>query len=214
MDLTQIIIEKYNSGKTQKQIATELNISQTGVSLILRKNKIETRVGKKIKYKINVDFFKNITTEKQAYFLGLLYENSNLESFNFLSSIIIRAFEIDLLFNNVSSYQSTGIQQAQKSITRPWIRVKNDIDNDLYWQYWLDNYTWNGVLVLSTVDLYTSNPTEIYKTRNIKTMSGLSIEIIPLKIKYLKELMETFTEIQSATDRKSTRLNSSHNRSE
>ena len=42
-------------------------------------------------------------------------------------------------------------------------------------------------------------PTEIYKTRNITTMSGLSIEIIPLKIKYLKELMETFTEIQSAT---------------
>jgi hypothetical protein len=42
-------------------------------------------------------------------------------------------------------------------------------------------------------------PTEIYKTRNITTMSGLSIEIIPLKIKYLKELMETFTGIQSAT---------------
>jgi hypothetical protein len=41
-------------------------------------------------------------------------------------------------------------------------------------------------------------PTEIYKTRKISTMDGLEIEIIPLKIKYLKELMEVFTKIQSA----------------
>jgi hypothetical protein len=41
-------------------------------------------------------------------------------------------------------------------------------------------------------------PTEIYKTRKISTIDGLEIEIIPLKIKYLKELMEIFTSIQSA----------------
>jgi hypothetical protein len=41
-------------------------------------------------------------------------------------------------------------------------------------------------------------PTEIYKTRKISTMDGLEIEIIPLKIKYLKELMETFTNIKDA----------------
>jgi hypothetical protein len=40
-------------------------------------------------------------------------------------------------------------------------------------------------------------PTEIYKTRKINTIDGQEIEIIPLKIKYLKELMETFTKIQS-----------------
>jgi hypothetical protein len=47
-------------------------------------------------------------------------------------------------------------------------------------------------------------PTEIYKTRNISTMTGLEIEIIPLKIKYLKELMETFTGIQSASSESET----------
>jgi hypothetical protein len=41
-------------------------------------------------------------------------------------------------------------------------------------------------------------PTEIYKTRKISTIDGLEIEIIPLKIKYLKELMEAFTSIQNA----------------
>jgi hypothetical protein len=41
-------------------------------------------------------------------------------------------------------------------------------------------------------------PTEIYKTRNISTIDGFEIEIIPLKIKYLKELMHTFALIQGA----------------
>ena len=41
-------------------------------------------------------------------------------------------------------------------------------------------------------------PTEIYKTRSVSTIDGLKIEIIPIKIKYLKELMKTFTGIQDA----------------
>lgn len=69
-----------------------------------------------------------------------------------------------MLFNNISYYQSNNIQLIQKSITRPWTRVKNDGVVDLDWQYWLDNYNWKGLLVLSTIDLYGSSPTEIYKT--------------------------------------------------
>lgn len=38
-------------------------------------------------------------------------------------------------------------------------------------------------------------PTEIYKTRYIKTLDGIEIEIIPLKIKYLKELLKSFEDI-------------------
>lgn len=41
-------------------------------------------------------------------------------------------------------------------------------------------------------------PTEIYKIKKIYTIDGKEIEIIPLKIKYLKELMETFAKIQDA----------------
>jgi len=47
-------------------------------------------------------------------------------------------------------------------------------------------------------------PTEIYKTRKIKTIDGLEIEIIPLKIKYVKELMEKFADIQFATNESET----------
>jgi hypothetical protein len=110
------------------------------------------------------------------------------ESLNFSSYLGSINLTGSALFNNVSSYQSTGIQQAQKSINRPWIRVKNDIDNDLNWQYWLDNYTWNGVLVLSTVDLYTSNPTEIYKTYTgtnriiVDDNQGMSFDSVKIKV--------------------------------
>ena len=92
------------------------------------------------------------------------------------------------LFNNVSYYQSTGIQKIQKAINRPWIRVKNDIENDLNWQYWLDNYTWNGVLVLSTIDLYSSNPVEIYKTYIgtnkiiVDDSQGMSFDSVKIKV--------------------------------
>ena len=93
-----------------------------------------------------------------------------------------------VLFNNISYYQSTGIQKIQKSINRPWSRVKNDGTNNLNWQYWLDSYTWNGVLVLSTVDLYGSNPVEIYKTYIgtnkiiIDDNQGMSLDSVKIKV--------------------------------
>lgn len=47
-------------------------------------------------------------------------------------------------------------------------------------------------------------PTEIYKINQIKTVDGLEIEIIPLKIKYLKELMEVFSKIQDSSTEEDT----------
>jgi hypothetical protein len=39
-------------------------------------------------------------------------------------------------------------------------------------------------------------PTEVYKTGYVRTIDGLEIEIIPIKIKYLKQLMIAFDEVQ------------------
>jgi hypothetical protein len=41
-------------------------------------------------------------------------------------------------------------------------------------------------------------PTEVYKTGYVKTMDGLEIEIIPIKIKYLKQLMVAFDAVQES----------------
>jgi hypothetical protein len=42
-------------------------------------------------------------------------------------------------------------------------------------------------------------PTEVYKTGYVKTIEGVNIEIIPLKIKYLKELMVAFDAVNNST---------------
>lgn len=75
----QSVIDLYNSGKQQREIAEVLYCKQTTVSSILQRNGIKTRVGKKITYTdVNSLFFKEINSEENAYFLGLLYADGNI----------------------------------------------------------------------------------------------------------------------------------------
>jgi hypothetical protein len=69
-----------------------------------------------------------------------------------------------LVFNNISYYQANNLQQVQANLTRPWLRIKTDGITNFDWQYWLNNYTWDGVLVISTSDLYGVSPSDVYKT--------------------------------------------------
>jgi hypothetical protein len=101
-----------------------------------------------------------VITRNEWLVLGLAFPDSLIFD-SYLGSINLTG---SMIFNNISYYQASNIQQIQKSITRPWIRVKNDGVLDLNWQYWLDNYSWQGMLVLSTVNLYGASPTGIYQT--------------------------------------------------
>jgi hypothetical protein len=47
-------------------------------------------------------------------------------------------------------------------------------------------------------------PTEVYKTGYVKTIDGLEIEIIPIKIKYLKQLMAAFDKVQLSQNEEET----------
>ena len=47
-------------------------------------------------------------------------------------------------------------------------------------------------------------PTEVYKTGYVTTIDGLEIEIIPIKIKYLKQLMITFDSVHQSTSEEET----------
>lgn len=42
--------------------------------------------------------------------------------------------------------------------------------------------------------------TTIYKTKNVKLFNGKELEIVPLKIKYLREFMEAFENIKNTTN--------------
>jgi hypothetical protein len=69
-----------------------------------------------------------------------------------------------MLFNNIAYYQANNLQQVQSTITRPWLKVKTDGVTNYQWQYWLNNFTWEGVLVVEASDLYGVNPADVYKT--------------------------------------------------
>jgi hypothetical protein len=47
-------------------------------------------------------------------------------------------------------------------------------------------------------------PTEVYKTGYVKTIDGLEIEIIPIKIKYLRQLMVAFDSVQQSQNEEET----------
>jgi hypothetical protein len=40
--------------------------------------------------------------------------------------------------------------------------------------------------------------TNVYQTKNIKLINGKELEIIPLKIKYLREFMEAFEDVKKS----------------
>jgi hypothetical protein len=73
-------------------------------------------------------------------------------------------------YNNITHYKATSLQEIQSKTYRPWLKVVNDGVDDVIWNYWYGdlpsngNYTWNGVLVLASKDLYAVNPGDVYKT--------------------------------------------------
>lgn len=97
---------------------------------------------------------------KEWSVLGVSFANSiNMD--NFLGSINLNG---PFVFNNVTNYQSTALQDIQSRVYRPWLRVKNSGVSDLYWTYWYASYNWEGVLVLSSSELYGVNPSVVYET--------------------------------------------------
>jgi hypothetical protein len=92
------IINLYNSGKQQWEIAAQLNCAQTSISGILKRNGIKTKIGKKIIYNdINKSFFQDINNEKAAYFLGFLYSDGCVQNKN-------NAYTISLKLKSTDQY--------------------------------------------------------------------------------------------------------------
>lgn len=96
----ELIKKLYNSGMTQKDIANQLNCSQTGISTIMRRNNIQTRdINLKtlhiLYHDINLNFFKTIDTSEKAYFLGLMYADGNIHYDNinncYAASILLKS---------------------------------------------------------------------------------------------------------------------------
>jgi hypothetical protein len=98
---------------------------------------------------------------KEWGFLGISFPN--LLDFNSrVGSINING---PVMFNTISYYQSTNLQEVQKVDARPWFAVKYEIPETLEWDYWKSSsFTWEGVLILSSTSYYGVDPSTIYKS--------------------------------------------------
>jgi hypothetical protein len=68
-----------------------------------------------------------------------------------------------IIFDSLSYYQTTSLQEIQSVAKRPWARVKFAVDGLYDWEYWNDYYLWQGVLVQSSISYYGVNPSDLYK---------------------------------------------------
>jgi hypothetical protein len=101
-----------------------------------------------------------VITKKEWGVLGIAFSTA-LNFDGYLGGINLTG---PMLFNNIAYYQANNLQQVQSTLTRPWLQVETDGFTNFNWQYWLNNFTWEGVLVISASDLYGVSPEDVYKT--------------------------------------------------
>lgn len=92
--------------------------------------------------------------------LGIVFSNT-LVFDSYLGAINLSG---PATFNNIAYYQANNLQQVQSTINRSWFRVQEEGLTSYDWQYWSNNFTWDGVLVVSSTEAYGVNPADIYKT--------------------------------------------------
>jgi hypothetical protein len=100
-----------------------------------------------------------VITVKQWSYIGLSF--AALLNFNNYSGAI--RFNGPGVFNNISYYQSTRAQEVQLVSKRPWFKIKTTGLIDLDWDFWVDAYTWNSMLIFSSFALYGVDPAKIYE---------------------------------------------------
>jgi hypothetical protein len=102
-----------------------------------------------------------VLTLQEWGFLGISFADSLIFS-SFEGAIRLTG---PLLFNSISYYQSTNLQEVQNVSDRPWFRVKVLSGSILDWEFWdSPSFNWNKVLVLAEKSFYGANPSEIYKS--------------------------------------------------
>jgi hypothetical protein len=102
-----------------------------------------------------------VLTLQEWGFLGISFADSLIFS-SFEGAIRLTG---PLLFNSISYYQSTNLQEVQNVSDRPWFRVKVLSGSTLDWEFWdSPSFNWNKVLILAEKSFYGVDPSEIYKS--------------------------------------------------
>lgn len=112
-----------------------------------------------ISFYLNGNFVQNpVITTKDWAIIGIACTDPM--SFN----SYVGAFRLTgpMVFNNISYYEKTDVQQIIQQIGRPWSEVLQPVSSPVDWTYW-DESTWAEVLNLRSVTEYDVDPSNIYK---------------------------------------------------
>ena len=126
-----------------------------------------------------------VMTVKEWGVLGIKFSQA-LSFSTYLGGINLNG---PVVFNNIAYYQPNSLQEAQTNILRPWLSVLEQTEvTDYDWAYWLNSFTWEGILIISSSDLYGINPADVYKTYIgtnkiiIDDNDGMTVDVDNLKI--------------------------------
>jgi hypothetical protein len=96
------------------------------------------------------------------------------------------------IFNNIAYYQASSLQEVESRTFRPWFKVLTDGVTVFDWQFWFNNFTWDGMLVIGSSQFYGINPSDIYKTyigtNKIIVDDGEGLTYQPEKLKVYTEI--------------------------
>jgi hypothetical protein len=100
------------------------------------------------------------------------------------------------LFNNIAYYQASSLQEVESSTLRSWFKVLTDGITTLDWQYWNNNFTWDGMLIVGSSEFYGINPLDVYKT-----YIGTNKIIVDDEegLIYQPEALKVYTEVEWST---------------
>jgi hypothetical protein len=91
-------------------------------------------------------------------------------------------FTGSVLVNNISQYQATSLQEIQRNTLRSWLLASAIVPGEPQdWDYWNQDFTWNGVLIAIQSNILGVDPSDIYKTYT-GTNKIIIDDDIPLKI--------------------------------
>jgi hypothetical protein len=115
-----------------------------------------------IKFYLNGKIVKDpVLTVKEWAFLGISFPRV----LDFKNRVGLINFNGPLMFNTISYYESTNLQETEEIEFRRWFGVKYILPENIDWQYWMDDDgLWDGVLTLSKTNYYGVDPSTIYKS--------------------------------------------------
>lgn len=115
-------------------------------------------------------------------------------------------FTSPILFNNVSYYQTTQLDEIQRFSYRKWSAVRSGIDNPLDWGYWAgkdqtpggqvytvsDGFSWQEVLFLTQADPTVPDASEVYNqymgTNSVVFDTESSLRLFGYRSSVLKDI--------------------------